>query len=309
MSIKKARPIDLQRPFDHAELMRHLFAMQELYPILEVSYLGTSVLDRGIPLVRLGKGRRKLLYVGAHHGMEWITATVLTRFLWEVCYAAQNDACVGHLHYRSVFDTHTIYVVPMLNPDGVDYQIHGVNEENPLYERLIAMNGGHHDFSHWQANGRGVDLNHNYDAGFEEYRTRAQEEGIPEGAPTRYAGPSPESEPEVHALCNLIRYHEDLLGVMTLHTQGREIYYQSGEDTPARAERIAQRLARLTSYKLSRATGLSAYGGLTDWCIRERGLPSFTIECGYGVNPLPYTQHLPIYTELREALFTFPILL
>lgn len=309
MNMKTARRIDPQIPFDYEEMMRHLFAIQDLYPTLKVDYLGTSLLERGIPLVTLGAGRRKVLYVGAHHGMEWITSAILVRFLWEISHAVHHGSCLGHLHYKSVFDTHTLYLIPMLNPDGVDYQIHGVKEENPLRSRLLAMNAGSEDFSHWQANARGVDLNHNYDAGFEEYRRLARKEGIPEGAPTRYEGAAPESEPEVRALCNFIRYHEDLLGVMTLHTQGREIYFQSGKEASARTKRIAQRLARITSYKLSEASGLSSYGGLTDWCIRERGIPSFTVECGHGTNPLPYTQLLPIYTEMREALITFPILL
>ena len=53
------------------------------------------------------------------------------------------------------------------------------------------------DFTHWQANARGVDLNHNYDAGFLEYKQIEAEQGILGGGPTRYSGECPESEPEV----------------------------------------------------------------------------------------------------------------
>ena len=100
--------------------------------------------------------------------MEWITAAILVRFLWEAADAAVHNTRIGHLYYQSIFDTHTIFVIPMLNPDGVEYQIHGIEDGNPLFDRVLQMNGGSRDFSHWQANARGIDLNHNYDAGFED---------------------------------------------------------------------------------------------------------------------------------------------
>ena len=36
--------------------------------------------------------------------------------------------------------------------------------------RGLKYNQQSDDFSHWQANARGVDLNHNYDSGFYEYK-------------------------------------------------------------------------------------------------------------------------------------------
>ncbi len=299
-------PIDTSIPLDYATLTKHLYALDAAYPFLELSYLGTSILERAIPLITLGHGRRKVLYVGTHHGMEWITAAILTRFIYDFCDIVKKDGYVGHLHCKSIFNTHTFYIVPMLNPDGTEYQIHGVQKDNPLFDRLIEMNGGSEDFGSWQANARGVDLNHNYDAGFEEYKAQ---EICRDSAPTRYSGESPESEPEVALLCNFIRYHEDLLGVMTLHTQGEEIFYGRPDVRPPKSDAIAARLSRLTSYTLSNPTGPAAYGGLCDWCCEKAGIPAFTVECGKGKNPLPFS-HLPsLYRQLREALFTFPILL
>ena len=306
MDHKQILLIDTSVPFDHRTMTEHLYAIERAYSFFELSYLGASLLDRTIPLIKLGNGRRKLLYVGAHHGMEWITSAILTKFAQELCQAVDRDGYVGHLHCKSIFNTHTIFIIPMLNPDGVEYQIHGIEKENPLYERLLEMNGGSQDFSTWQANARGVDLNHNYDSGFEGYKA---EEAPINGAPSRYSGEVPESEREVQLLCNFIRYHEDLLGIMTLHTQGEEIFYGTPKARPRKSDPIAARLSRLTGYALSTPTGAAAYGGLCDWCCEKMGIPTFTMECGRGKNPLPFS-HLPtIYRGLREALFTFPILL
>ena len=57
----------------------------EAYEIIEKSELAQSILGRSIPLLRVGSGERKVLYVGAHHGMEWLTSVLLLDFLDELC--------------------------------------------------------------------------------------------------------------------------------------------------------------------------------------------------------------------------------
>ena len=291
--------------FDHRNMMEFLQKLTEEYPFLKLSYLGQSILGKAIPKITLGNGKRKLLYVGTHHGMEWITSMVLCRFLLDFCNSYQQKSNVFRISTDTIWQTHTIFVIPMLNPDGTDYQIHGICEENPLYKRVLDMNGGSKDFSRWQANARGVDLNHNYDAGFWEYKKYEAEADIFAGA-TRYSGETPESEPEVAALCNFIRFESDLRGILTLHTQGEEIFYQSNGECPKNTTAIAKRISAASGYRLSEATGLASYGGLTDWCVQKQQIPSFTLECGKGTNPLPVSDAFPIYATLRKTLFLFP---
>lgn len=294
--------------FDYAALMERVHQLADTYSFLSLSYIGTSILDRAIPILHIGKGGRRLLYVGAHHGMEWITSLALTRFCEELCDAISTKKRICGIYPCDLLDGYTLSILPMLNPDGVEYQIHGVSEDNPLRERLLEMNGGSNDFSSWQANARGVDLNHNYDAGFEEYKKLESEQGIKKGAPTRYSGECAESEPEVAALCNLIRFCSKWCGVMTLHTQGEEIFAPPCR-SKERGSVTARRLSELTGYRLCRAEGLAAYGGLSDWCAGKLSIPSFTMECGRGKNPLPITQISSIYTTLRASLFLFPTIL
>ena len=296
-------------PFDHAALLKKAEALQKQFPFLDFRYLGNSILGRGIPMLCVGRGRRGVLYVGAHHGMEWLTSLLLVRFTEELCALLDRNATAHGISLKLLLQTHKLYIVPMLNPDGVDYQIHGPDTEHPLFERVLAMNGGRTDFSKWQANARGVDLNHNYNAGFMEYKTWETEHHIPQGCPTRYAGIMPESEPEVASLCNFIRFHPEICGVMTLHTQGEEIYFGSDLESQPRVRQIAKRLSAMTGYRMAVASGPAAFGGLTDWCVSELSLPAFTLECGRGENPLPYEQLFSIYPKLRPALFGFPSLL
>ena len=293
-------------PMGYGEMIGEVERLREAYPFLAVRILGRSVRGRLIPMLTLGNEQTEniIVYVGAHHGMEWITAAILLRFADEMCKAH----AAGRTLYPAgnFWEYRTVSVIPMLNPDGCDLAVHGLLPNDPLSGELCRMNGGT-DFSHWQANARGVDLNHNYDAGFEEYKAIERERGIVPGR-TKYSGPAPESEPETAALAAFLRFQPGVRAVLTLHTQGEEIYYTSGGVEAPRSREIAGKIARLTGYRLSVPEGSAAYGGLTDWCIRSLGLPSFTVECGRGENPLPASDFFGIYVTLREMLHSLPLL-
>ena len=315
MSDKKRerRILELQSPMDYGVMMEVIEQFVERYPWMSVSSLGKSILGRRIPLIRLGndileKEKCRVLYVGAHHGMEWITTALLLRFINEYCELLKSDGMAEGIRVKSIYDRCGIYVLPMLNPDGVDYAVNGVGEDNVLYDRLLSMNGGSHDFSHWQANARGVDLNHNYNAGFSEYKVKEAENGIFGGAPTRYSGEYPESEPETAYLCNFLRFQDPFDAVLTFHSQGEEIYYTSLGQAAPNSERLGKYLARVSGYQLRSAEGLAAFGGLTDWFIKAFLKPAFTLECGKGSNPLPISQMPMIYLKLRKALFELPMI-
>lgn len=299
----------LNKELDYRQMMDWLNEKEGQSEAVNVSYIGKSVFDRPIPLVTLGDkiAGKGVLFVATHHACENICTSVLLRFVDDYISAYERMAQMYQINMRYLYKTRKIYIVPMLNPDGVEYRLNGMSDKNPIKERVLVYNGGE-DFSKWNANARGVDLNHNYDAYFEEYKAYERERGIINGK-TKYSGEYAESEPEVKALADFIRFHSDELeGIITLHTQGEEIYYSSRGIVPKRGEHIAKLLSRISGYTLSTATGMSACGGLSDWFIKEYNKPSFTVECGRGENPLPQSQIMTIYTRLKEALFTFPIL-
>ena len=294
---------------NYSKMMEHLNELCQNHKEMELSYIGKSVFDRPIPLVTIGdrQARKSVLYVSTHHANENVCTSVMLNFIKDYFEAYERFAQMYRINMRFLYKTRRIYIIPMLNPDGVEYRLNGVKDENPIRDRVIAYNGGE-DFSAWSANGRGVDLNHNYDAYFEEYKKHEKENGIINGK-GKYSGEYAESEPEIAAIANFIRYNIDTIdGVVTLHTQGEEIYYSSNGAVPLRASHIAGILSRQTGYCLGECQGASAMGGLSDWIIKEFNKPSFTVECGKGENPLPKEQIRSIYTRIKESLFTFPIL-
>ena len=178
-----------------------------------------------------------------------------------------------------------------------------MQERNILTERQIKMNGSA-DFTKWSANARGVDINHNYDAGFLEYKQIENEMGISAGA-AKYSGEFPESEPESRAVASAVRAAAPIL-VLSLHSQGREVFYSPKN---AKTAHLAARLAALLGYEVKIPKGSAAYGGLSDYTGGRLGIPSLTVEMGKGENPLPTSEYLRHRDRLIYALARLPTLL
>ncbi|MBE6708602.1 MAG: hypothetical protein E7578_05090 [Ruminococcaceae bacterium] len=307
-SAKERTILDYTRPLTYSAMMEYIDLFSERYKEMSVSFIGDSILGRSIPVITLGSSdaEKGVLYVGAHHGMEWITSVVLLRFVNEFLEYLKAGRQMYGLSMDYLSRTRSISVIPMLNPDGVDLQISGIPSDCPIAERLIKMNGGN-DFSKWQANIRGVDLNHNYSTGFQEYKSLERELGIMGGASGKYSGEYPESEPETGALCNYLRFNDRIKMVLTLHTQGEEIF--CGDGSAPGSMKIGRMIERMCGYKLSSPEGSAMYGGLTDWYVHDIRKPAFTLECGKGENPLPLSDYFKIYAGLRELLFSAPVMI
>lgn len=282
-------------------MMAVIDKLSERYEELAVTSLGRSILGKNIPLLQLGSGRKKILYIGAHHGDEGATSALLLRFVNEYMELCRAGSVVDKAPLRVLNEARCIYVVPMLNPDGVDYAVNGITEDNPLRERVLSMNGGDRELSRWQANARGVDLKHNYNAGFEVYKAKEAELGIFGGGPVGYSGEYPESEPEVGYLCNFIRFTGEFSLALSLHTVGEEISCATVDD---RALRIGKQLAGFCDYRLVECKTPAIGGGFAEWVARELGAPAFTVACGNGdAEDFGLT-----YLRIRKMLYMAPML-
>lgn len=240
--------------------------------------IGESVMERKIYCISFGEGELRLFLNGAHHGLEYITSAFLMRFLREYARClADGEQLLGY-DVRRLYEKTALYVVPMVNPDGVDIALNGLDITNPYHRRLISMVGIHSFSRVWQANADGVDINHNYDANW------SRVEGSP--APSKYGGAYAESEPETQAVTGFVRNGSfDLL--MAFHSQGGEIYYDFDGMAEARSREMAEKMSEQSGYPVCTPTGSAAFGGCKDWFIKEFGKSGFTIEMGHGRNPLP----------------------
>lgn len=261
--------------------------------------IARSILSKPIEAHIVGEGKNTVAIFAAHHALESITSN-LAYLMIDLLLSGMKKQVVNTVDCKLLLSKYKFIIVPCVNPDGVEMRMNGYGT-SPLKERQMRMSGG--DLSTWQANARGVDLNHNYDSGFFEYAAFMQRSGIDAG-PTLYGGEYPESEPETRGVANLIRVISPV-AVLSLHSQGEEIY--SYPDTP-RTMRAAARLSGMTGYKVCQASGSAAYSGLCDY-TGALGIPSFTYEVGRGRNPLPETMVGDIFYRIAESIVILPTLL
>ena len=294
--------IDINRPMDYNCLEENIAGLQSRFKFIDNIIIGESYLGKNINLIKIGNGAHKAIYIGSHHAMEWLTSLILMRFAEDFCKSYIFGEKLHGYDPEYIIHARTLYIVPMLNPDGVDLQINGLGEYNPVSSRLVQFNNGSEDFSQWQANARGVDLNHNYDADFELLRGLETQSGITEPCSTRYGGEYAESEPEVSALASFIR-SDDIALLAALHTQGEVIYWRYKDIIPPKTKMLANLIAKATGYKLEDPDEeIASYGGCKDWFISQFNRPGFTLECGKGKNPLPISDFVKIYNYIAEAL-------
>lgn len=208
------------------------------------------------------------LVVGAHHAREWISVEVPLLFGRYLLENYGTDPAV-----RDIVDRSDIWIVPMVNPDGLEYSIHV--------------------YRYWRKNRRanadgtfGVDINRNY--GYEWGYDNVGSSGTP-GAED-YRGPGPFSEPETAAVRDLFQ-GRSFRALVSFHSFGQDILYPWGyTDVPAPGREVFAGLAlkmsdliaavRGTVYGVGQSASFLylTNGDLTDWALGLSGIPAFTVE-------------------------------
>ena len=290
--------------FTHKRLDEAVQKISKKYPFTDLFSLGKSVLGRELWCIKAGHGEIRIFICGAHHGLEWITSLFLAVFTEDLCDCYTKNKTIEGVNISDLFKKVTFYLCPMVNPDGVNLAICGLTQDIPkrISQKLLIYNKNSCNFKdNWQANIRGIDLNHNYNAGFWEGKAAEKELNIHIPGPTRFSGMYPESEPEVQAIVKFTKILKPDIAI-SYHTQGEEIYYDFQRKASKEAKKIGEKMAKLTGYTLSSPEGIASFSGYKDWVISALGIPAYTIEAGKGKNPLPLSEFNSIYDKNRRML-------
>lgn len=291
--------MDFSKPPSSENIKKYIRDISSVHPCSKSFSIGRTVLGRKIPVLILGNPSGSILFCGATHGSEWLTSLVLLRFFDEVCSAFEHGEKILGMNIGAAVSKRGLSVIPVLNPDGTEINLSGAKGalSSEKYVSRIAKG----DFRHWNANAKGVDLNHNFGAGWDILHNEEHRNGIFGPAPRQYGGPRPFSEPETRAVCGFCSTF-DVKRLYSFHSQGEEIYWYYGPKTPLINRDIAEEFASLCGYRVSFPDGMASHGGLKDWYIEKFGRPGFTVEIGLGENPLPVSDFDRIYEKLRPAL-------
>ena len=273
--------------------------LKEQYSFIRGELLSRTAFQRPIETIVIGTGPRKVLYTAAHHANEWITATLLLKFAEDYAAAIAAQGVIFSQNAVELSQKTTIYMVPMVDPDGVDLVNGAILPGSTEYELAKRISD---DFPNipfpdgWKANLLGVDLNLNYPAGWLRAREIKFRQGFDRPAPRDYVGRAPLNQFETQALAGYTEFLQPEL-MLAFHAQGKEIYWQYDNLFVEGAEELGQRFAQVSGYTLPDPPPNSSNAGYKDWFIKTYRKPGYTIEAGQGVNPLPLSQFDEIYAD------------
>jgi len=257
----------------YAELTASLQTLAKQNPnLVQLSSLGKTYEGRELWMVRLSAkapgtaGLPASMLLGGHHAREHVAIDVPLRILQYLVqeYTNQNPRVVSMLTSVEVF------VIPMVNPDGAEYDI---------------ATGS---YRYWRKNRRpnsdgtfGVDLNRNYAFGF------GGEGSSDQTSSEIYHGPSAFSEPETQMVRDFIGSHTNIRTLLTYHTFSELVMWPWGgsdDDIPDVKDRTAfetmgKAMAQMNGYTAEKSSALYiATGDLCDWAYAQHGIFAYTFE-------------------------------
>lgn len=209
---------------DYERLMNELEKIRTQYPdLVSLASLGTSRQGRTIPLVTLADQtkthvERAVLFTGAVHGSEVVGTEAIMTFLVTTLEEYMHNAT-----FRELLGSTVVYLVPMLNPDGV--------EAGKMTD----------DYRLARRNAAGVDLNRNFP-------WKWKLAGNNSTSSYQYHGPEPLSEPESASLHNFVNSHK-LNIILNCHSgEGPYLVYPKESADGALYSAMARAIRALTGY-------------------------------------------------------------
>jgi len=292
--------IKTNKNYTYDILKNDLLFLNYEYPFFKIKTIGKSTLGENIIYIKLGEGNKKLFINSSHHANEWMTSLITMMFIEKYLELYNKKEFYKGYDINELWKNVSVYIVPIVNPDGVNLCLKNKKIINQKIYKEIWQEY-ENKLEDWKANIRGVDLNLNYPAGWEQAVINKRKKGIDKPGPRDYPGPNPVSEIETKNMINFTKlYNFDM--TVSLHSQGQEIYYNYLNYKIDKAYEIGKKLEKVSGYLLTKPDYNSSFAGYKDWFIENFNKPGYTIEIGKGEEgkALPLNKAEEIYNELEE---------
>lgn len=298
----KNKIIKTNKNYTYDILKNDLFFLKYEYNLFKIKSIGKSTLGEEIYYIKLGEGDRKLFINASHHANEWMTSLITMMFIEKYMNLYKNKEIYKGRNINELWNRTSIYIVPMVNPDGVNLCLKNKNIlNNNLYKNI--WENYINKLGEWKSNIRGVDLNLNYPAGWEIAVKNKAKKGIVNPGPRDYPGPNEISEIETKNMINFTElFNFDM--TISLHSQGQEIYWSYLNKKIKKSYEIGKKMEKVSGYILTQPNYYSSFAGYKDWFIDKFNKPGYTIEIGRGEEgkSLPLEKAEEIYNEIEEIL-------
>jgi len=270
--------IKITEKYNYNKIKRDINILKFYYEELFVGNIGKSILGEEIKYIKLGEGRNKIFINAAHHANECITSLIAMMFAEKYLELKRQNKTYKGYYIEELWEKSSLYIVPMVNPDGVnlcleeEYVLNNKKYKNIWQEYTEKLHK-------WKANIRGVDLNLNYPSGFEKERKIKYKKGIINPGPLNYGGPNYLSEPETRAIYEFTKLNKfDLTFLLQLY--GREIFCDCNEIKLKKAYELGKKFENVSGYKLINEENKLFFSEYNNWFMSEFKKPSFKIKIG-----------------------------
>lgn len=261
--------IDTKKPESYSSLLDVITKLRSEYSdTLKLFTLGYSEAGKAIPMLTMGNGEKKALVVGAIHAREHLTTKYLLRVIEDYCYAIENgDGSFGGFDLNKLFSQYTLYIVPCVNPDGLEI----------VRSRLAPKKNVYIDkLEDYKANYNGVDLNRNFPLAWEQI-----DNGITRPSGYFFKGHKSGSEKESQSLMKLCEENVfDFL--LSVHVKGNCIFWgdQYNENYNGIYKAFAEDIANSSGLYMTEPTekATSYGGGFENWFRHTYTKPGLCIE-------------------------------
>lgn len=265
--------------------------------------IGTSLDTRTIWEVVIGNPQapKAMIIEAAVHGREWMNSWMLMKQIEDIMRNWEMPIAEG-VKLGDIFEQCAVYIIPMVNPDGVTISQCGMEaiRNEALRVNLYQMKGASNP-ARWKANAAGVDINRNFMTG---WGSKCSEQAP---ASQCYGGIFPFSEPETMAVATAFAQRKFDIAV-SYHSMEGAIYWnigQSGELLDKTAA-LAIEVSQITGYSFGEK---STVNGLDyNWMMIEQNTPTALIETGTVACPLPYSQWEELWNRNKHLIRTLAII-
>jgi g-D-glutamyl-meso-diaminopimelate peptidase len=277
--------VNPKQVYSYTKMVSDIQKLKRAYPeLVNVKVIGKSEYGRNIYALSLGNGPAKVFINGSHHAREWMTTTLNMYMINQYADSYTRNKKINGYDPKKILASTTIWFVPMVNPDGVTLQQSGLKAfPKSVHKSLIKMNEGSKNFKRWKANGKGIDLNRQYDAGWKTLK------GPKKPSYKNYKGKAPATAAEVKTILKFVKEIDPEMAV-SYHSAGKILYWNYKQDTKRykRDLAYAKKIGKMTRYPLIYNRNGSGGGGFTDWFVSVKKRPGFTPEISkpvYETNP------------------------
>jgi carboxypeptidase T len=259
---------------NYAELKAELVKLVSSHPnIAALDSIGKSVEGRELYRLTISSNLANAthlpaaLIMGGHHAREHVSVEVPLMFAQRLLSLYDQ----GDKEAVRLIGSRDIEIVPLVNPDGAEYDI-----ENGSYKTWRKNRAANGDGSF------GVDLNRNYSRGWDNVEGASAD---PDNE--TFHGPSPFSEPETQAVKAWVDSRPNATTLLTLHTYSELVLYPWGGAYDAVPDSrdasvfttMAKQMAAWNGYTPMQASNLYlATGDTCDWAYSAHKIFAFTFE-------------------------------